>query len=267
MIKRIGQDLGSVLEGVQDTLRAPPEEQQVGIGGFTTFATVSESVGYSSTVPVHVLEDGAYANDQFIQNPITVSIQGVVSEVNLAPAVTDIIARTVGDVGTVSGFLPERTQTQVQAIGGLALQVRDAVDRVGQLVEAGQNAYDLVGDKSESVPVREQFLDWLEAVWQAKLPIPIETKYRQYENMAITSLQISRDNQTESLTFSLVAQQIRLALTVFEEIEAFFEAPAPVVKAQTETAQQAGQKTEDMQNAANDASRQSSLYAATYGSD
>lgn len=232
-LSKIGQKFSETLELAQDALRAPSEVQEVGIGGFTLFARVSEGVTYATGVPVHVLEDGSSVMDHLCPQPLSISISGTVADILLAPAVEDIISKTSAKVGTISGFLPARTQSQIQAITDQALAVRDTVDRIGQLVDAGRNALDLFGDKSKSTPIREQFVDAMEQIYYGRQLVDIEVAYRTHKNMAITSLSITRDNGREALDFTISAVQIRVAETEWSAVNDFFQAPAPAVKAQT----------------------------------
>ena len=54
--------------------------EEVGIGGFTAFAQVSEKFKSSASVPVTYLENGTHVNDHIIREPKTISIEGNVSD-------------------------------------------------------------------------------------------------------------------------------------------------------------------------------------------
>lgn len=237
---KVKQRFSDILGRAQDALRSPSDVQEVGIGGFRLFARVTDSVTYAQGVPVHVVEDGSFITDHLIRTPVVVQIQGSVSDIFQGPAVEDVISKATAQIGTVSGFLPARTQTQIQAITDQALAVRDTVDRIGQLVDAGRNALDMFGDKSGSTSLREQFLDAMEQVYYGCQLIQIETAYRVHQNMALVSLMIGRDNLAESLTFTLTAQEVRIAETEWVDVEQYFQAPAPAVRSQTERTKDVG---------------------------
>lgn len=256
-LSAVKQKFSETLDLAKDALRAPVDVQEVGIGGFTLFARVSESVTYAIGVPVHVLEDGSPANDHIQLQAITLTISGTVADILLAPAVEDIISKTSAKIGTISGFLPARTQSQIQAITDQALAVRDTVDRIGQLVDAGRNALDLFGDKTASTPIREQFVDAMEAIYYGRQIIDIDVAYRTHKSMAITVLTITRDNGRKALDFTLNAVQIRVAQTEFSAVDSFFHAPAPAVKAQAAKPKKTG--ATDTKNAP--AEKQSALSA------
>lgn len=244
---KVGQKFSETLDLAKDALRAPVDAVEVGIGGFSLFARVSESVTYGTGVPVHILEDGSSAMDHLSPQAITLTISGTVADIMLQAPVEDIISKTSAKVGTVSGFLPARTQSQIQAITDQALAVRDTVDRIGQLVDAGRNALDLFGDKTESTPIREQFVDAMEQIYYGRQLVDIEVAYRVHKNMAITGMTISRDNGREALDFTLNAVQIRVAQTEWSAVADFFQAPAPAVKAQVAKPKNAG--VTDVKNA------------------
>jgi len=60
--------------------------EEVGIGGFTAFAQISEKFSRSAKVPTTFLEDGSHVNDHIIREPLTVSIEGNVSDVYAQPS-------------------------------------------------------------------------------------------------------------------------------------------------------------------------------------
>ena len=208
--------------------------EEVGINGFVTIARVRERVTNTSDIPVTFLEDGSHVNDHVILNPTTISIVGNVSDVHLRaqPAPSSIIAAQ-SQVGAILQYVPARTATQVSKVSASISDLSNASDRVDAVINAGQrlSGYLGIGDNVPQSNI-EKFLDMLESVRNSKTLIPIEMPYKTYPQMCITSLEITRDNQSRALSFSLDAQQFRFAQTTFESVAA--PSPSTATGGQTE---------------------------------
>ena len=240
---------------------APAQVQEVGIGGFRLFARVSEQPQWTAQAPTSPLEDGAQVTDHVIVDPHAITIQGTVADIYLEPRPEDVVSRYSAKVGMVSSFLPERQQAQLAQATMLATTARDAVRRVSDLIEAGTNAVDMFGDKTPSTPLRQQFLDFIEATFKGRAPITISTKYRDNKQMILLSLSITRGNTEDADQFSLTAQQVEFASLRYADISEFWKAPAPAVKKQVEKKKDAG-TTDTAAEAAKQVSEQkSALYS------
>lgn len=242
---------------------APAQIQEVGIGGFRLFARTSEQVQRTAQAPTSALEDGALVSDHVIIDPMVITIQGTVADIYLEPRPEDVVSRYSAKVGMISSFLPERQQAQLAQATMLATGARDAVRRVSDLIEAGGNAVEMFGDKSGEPPLRQQFLDFIEATFEGKAPITISTKYRDNEQMIILSLGITRGNEIEADQFSLTAQRVEFAALKYDDISEFWKAPAPEVKKQVAKPKQAGPTDTVAEAAQQRAEQKSVLFSLT----
>lgn len=199
---------------------APIEE--VGIGGFRLLARTRQTFTYTSQVPTAYLEDGSSASDHIVLEPLTLQIDGSVSDVYVEPSAAVAALRGVqGAVGNFAGYLPGQTQAQLQKLNGLAAQVLDRARQIDRVIEDGKQALSFLGDQrpEEAVGLRERFIDSMEQLHYGKQLIGISMPFRRFDSMRITSIAFTQDNQTEAISFSISAQKVRMTSTEFVELE------------------------------------------------
>ena len=221
------------LKAGEDQALSSSSLEEVGIGGFTLFARVSDQTQYSTASPTSVVEDGSYIGDHLINAPIKISISGDVADVFFnAPTKTASDSR-LPTVGKSTSFLPKRTPSQSQRVGQVNDSAGDRRRGINEQISLGANSGDYIGNKSGSKPIREQFIDFIEAIHYGKQLVTISMPYRTHESMAINEVTVTRDNQRQALTFTLTAQKFRIAKTIFSDVSRFYKKPAPAVKSQT----------------------------------
>jgi len=216
-----------------DRRRQEPQQQEIGIGGFTALVRMRERYNLTAEVPATPVEDGSFVNDHIILKPFTLTIEGDVSDVHIRQSpMTRQFTRLLAEVGDVTPqYAPARTQSQVQQVAVLANDAADAIRRIDNLLDTGEQTLDFFGNRdSESKSLQEQFLDAMEALYFGKQVIAIDAPFRRHERMVITSLSTNYDNQTDSTSFSLEAQQIQFAELQFVQVST----PSPALGGQTQ---------------------------------
>ena len=195
------------------------ETEEVGIGEFLTAARVREVTRHSRDVPTTFLEDGSHVNDHIIRNPLTISIEGSVSDVFQLPSpAIAALQEAQAQAGNITQYAPARTQAQLSRVSGLAADLTGAIDRVDALIASGQQAAGFLGFTGEEGKSNIQnFIDKMEGYMNSDALIKISMPFKTLTNMAITSLEYERNNQTNSLSFSMEAQKFRFASTEFVE--------------------------------------------------
>ena len=215
--------------------------EPVGIGGFNTAAKIKESVNKTRTVTTTPIENGSYVNDHIIRNPVTISIDGQISNVFQLPspaikALLDVQA----NLGTVSQYLPARTATQLQKVNSLVVDVVNTVDKVDAVIGDAKRVASFLGfTGNEGKSNIEKFIDFMDSVYNSDVLIAIDAPFRTYENMAVTLFSHERNPETESLTFKIEAQELRFAQTIFSEVTAA-KKPARNTNGQTENVSDKG---------------------------
>ena len=198
------------------------DAETVGIGGFTTFAQISEKFSRSAKVPTTFLEDGTHVNDHIIREPLTVSIEGNVSDVYAQPsAPVAAFQEAQTQVGNITQYAPARTQAQLSRVSGLVNDFTNAVDRADAAIDATQGAAKYLGQQDKEAQTNiEAFLEKMECLQETDKLIKISTSFKNYTDMYITSLEVTRDNQSKAISFNMEAQKIRIAQTLFSKTTA-----------------------------------------------
>lgn len=189
--------------------------EQVGIGGFTMMVRTRETYDESAEVPTTYLEDGSSVEDHIIINPITVTIEGAVSDVFVSPsALQQISPRIASTIGQIGIYLPPRSASQAQKVAALASTAVDKIRQLDRVVQDGQQVLSLFGDRSapsDSGTLQSKFVQSMSALVKGRQVISIDMPYRTLDSMYITLFQPSWDNQEKTTRFKIVAKEIRIA--------------------------------------------------------
>lgn len=211
--------------------------KKVGIGGYSMFARVRDSTEYPAQVPVDVLEDGSNASDDIINGPITIKISGVVADVyvDAKPNSSFSLMPDYSKYGEVVEYIPSKTQQQLQRMNEIADRAEQKILETKRLVDKGADLFGLVGNPvaGGAKSIREQFLDFIEAVYFGKQLISVEVDYRTHENMALSGLVISTDNQTLETKFEANFTKVNFSQLTTAPIEQHFKSPSAAAKSKT----------------------------------
>jgi hypothetical protein len=192
-------------------------------------------------VPTTFLEDGSHINDHIIRNPLTLSIEGNVSDAFFMPNPAIAALQAAQEqVGNITQYAPARTQAQVSRVSGLTNDFTNAIDKVDSFIESSSRVASYLGLQDDTAKSNiENFIDTMESLQEGEQLISIDMPFRTYEQMYITSLEITRTNQTNSLDFTMELQQFRFADTIFTEITPAAN-PSAATNGQTEGSKDKG---------------------------
>ena len=226
---------GNTTSAINDVLRKKSKEK-IGIGGFTLFARVNETINLNSKIPTTWLEDGSFAQDHIVLDPVTVSIDGEISDVFLErDALPEAITRIQSQIGAIETYLPTRSQSQIQKINAIINDAQDKLRAVDRAIDNGKQLYNFFTSNTSGKGNREIFIDYAEIWHKGKQLISIETPWRVYERMAIISLSIVRGNEEEAISFKLTAQEIRFAETIYRDINQYFKKPSDGIEGKADS--------------------------------
>lgn len=144
------------------------------IGDLVLDATDSEIIEYSSTITNHPVSSGSNISDHIYENPISITMEGRITDDSL-------LGR---DLDTLPGFLE------------------------GNIVT---NIYNYI-----TGPTKKQILafNFLETLKKNKSLVTIVAKMKSYDNMAIESLNFSRDSEVgNNLCFTIKLKQLNIVTT------------------------------------------------------
>ena len=176
--------------------------------------------------PENYVEDGSVINDHIINDPITLSISGDVADIHIKPKFDDFVLETIREkvqFKVINTVLTKQQQQKIQS-------VVDKISSVVKLVNKGFDIYNRFNNRNKPISkartVQDDFFDLLESNYINKRLITIEMPFRNYENMLITSLTITKDNSTnQKLKYSLSAKEIRFAELAYAKADIYFDKP------------------------------------------
>lgn len=212
-------------------------KQKVGIAGFTMLARIDESVSLSSKAPTSYLEDGSFANDQVVLDPVLLDISGEVSDIYIErETAAEAATRVQAEIGNISSkYAGAKTQSQIQKANAIINDAADAARKVDQAVSDGRQAISFLGNQDdESKGNRERFVDAMESAHYSRALVTIDMPFRQFTDMRIVSFVRSRDNKSNAVKFKIKAQKIRMAEVIYTDISKFFKSPSESLNKQTD---------------------------------
>lgn len=215
------------------------EKQTVGIGGFNLDVRLESSISFNMVAPENYVEDGSVINDHIINDPITISISGEVADIHIKPKFDDFVLETLREKVQFKIINTVLTKQQQQRIQKVVDKVSDAFKTANKAIDIYDRFINRNEIKSSVRTSQDDFFDYIESIYLNKKLITIEMPFRNYENMLITSLSISKDNSTnQKLKYSLSAKEIRFAEIAFVKGDIYFEKPTanPTITAKAKTA-------------------------------
>lgn len=199
----------------KDTLK-----QEIGIGGFTTFARVNNKTTKKNNVPITYLEDGSFLEDHIIREPITLSIEGNVSDIFIKSSKLSEQARNTiinfrsleTKVREINQYIPTMTDYQDGIISIIDGGLNNALDEADALIEKSQRVANYIGYLADGSNTTK-FIDAMNGIYNSNQTITIEMHDRTYKNMVFTLFETTKDNENNSIDFIIEAQEVRYAVS------------------------------------------------------
>lgn len=185
------------------------ETVSVGIGGFTALVRLTDTYIRTIELPTSYLEDGTHIMDQIILNPVEITITGDVSDIHIpGSSSVDAVEQDTQNIGEIGQYKQEKSPSQQK--------INDDIIDSDLDDEDSDNQY----TASEGLQKSNQteFADHMKSLQDSKSLFSIEMPDRTYKNMAMASLELDYDNEGNSTGFTIVASQLRFAITKTEAI-------------------------------------------------
>lgn len=199
-------------------LKSKNDKEFIGIAGFTAYAEVGIQRVLSSNAPDVTLEDGSVIADTIFLNPIEITISGEVAEINIPEDQNqNIIEQASSAIGVVSSFLPNRTLSQLNKVEDLVDDAVNAVRAIDNVINAADRFVEVFGNKSGDKSNQELFIDTIDKIHFSKSLTRLETAFRVYDNIRITNFTTSQNNESNAISFTITAKQLRLSELAFIE--------------------------------------------------
>lgn len=182
--------------------------EKVGIGGFTMYVSIAESVTKTATVTTNPIESGSNINDHIIKNPISLTIEGEIADVFIeTQPLQGTVQNLLAPIGIVQDYLPARTQTQISKVNGLLSNLEDFFDKADKLVNQGTQLYNFFSGAESEQTISQKFLTFFDKVYDSNSKIDVNCIDKKFKDMVITSFTTSKIN-TNNFSFNITLQNI-----------------------------------------------------------
>ena len=210
------------------------DKQAIGIAGYTLDVRLQEYVTYESDIPDNPVESGSAIHDHIIHKPLILKIDGEVADLHFKDFNDGfIIDAIVPDktAGILENLYPTyRSNQAVQRVQKVADDIR--YSKVAEVVNKTGNLYEAFNGGRDSETLN--FLEFMERIHYAKIPVKIQTASKTYENMALMSYAPVRDQVTnEALGYQATFKQLTLVETILVEVQKLKKNPSPSMKNKT----------------------------------
>lgn len=216
-----------------------------GIAGYKFHIPQTEVIKMESEVTDHYTDSNAVLQDHIARRPVTITLTGLQGEYFYSiNEVQDTLAQIVPTLNLVSQFLPKLTNAamskkiewanyQKSLNLGAGISANQNVDLTKTLAQNtsllskanmmwnelnGVDLFKLFQDIYKLKSAQTRAFLFLEAMWKLNKPFSVETTWKRYDNMIITSLQPVRDNNADITEFSVTFKQIIFAQTRYESL-------------------------------------------------
>ncbi|WP_157351265.1 phage baseplate protein [Aliarcobacter butzleri] len=207
------------------------ETQTIGIAGYKLDVRLKENPTYTTDIPDNYVEDGSYVNDHFVDKPLIVTLEGEVAdlhyqEINTNSLIDNLLTDKYARI-TENLYPNYRSNQTLQRMNKLMDDVR--YSEVTELANKTGNLYNIFegGRDKETL----NFMEFIERLQNAKMPVKIETASKTYENMGLISFAPVRDQVTNTaIGYQATFKQVRFAKTILVEVQKMTKNPAKSVK-------------------------------------
>lgn len=215
-----------------------------GIAGFKFNVPAREQIEMQSEVTDHYTDINRPIQDHIALRPITITLNGLHGEYFYSVnKIEDALAKITPTLSLVKQFLPKISPQVMRAkmryqenlkttIQGYDFNMGGYSDWDGKFTGAEQNLIkrtafkDTLLDELNDVDLFQTMQDiyklkssqtraflFFEALWKSKARFTVETTWKRYDNMVITSVKPLRDENADITDFTLTFKQINRAIT------------------------------------------------------
>lgn len=209
------------LNWISPDLPKNDDKQYLGIGGFRMFVAISEGTNFSASAPDIVCEDLTTVQDSIINAPKTYSLTGEVADIFIETTPETGLGTIFEKVlNKATPYLPARTLSQIQKIEEQVNAVENVIDAVDAFVKDVQEIADIVGNKTPSASIKDEFFSKIERFYDTKTIISIENKSRIQQKVLITGFSYVETNDGDTGDFTLTFKEIRIAsIDLFRDLQ------------------------------------------------
>lgn len=197
-----------------------------GIAGFKFNIPEREQIKLQSEITDHYTDINNPVQDQIAQKPITITLTGLIGDYFYSVnELEDLIAKVTPTLSLVKQFIPKLPNNAKQALAKKYQKITKSENVPSALLPADStdfNAMDLFGlfqniFKLESSQTRAYY--FFEALWKSKARFTVETSWKRFDDMAVESISVDRDNNADIASFTLTVKQLSFTQTKTDSVE------------------------------------------------
>lgn len=197
-----------------------------GIAGFKFNIPEREQIKLQSEITDHYTDINNPVQDQIAQKPITITLTGLIGDYFYSVnELEDLIAKVTPTLSLVKQFIPKLPNNAKQALAKKYQKITKSEDVPSALLPADStdfNSMDLFGlfqniFKLGSSQTRAYY--FFEALWKSKARFTVETSWKKFNDMAVESISVDRDNNADITSFTLTVKQLSFTQTKTDSVE------------------------------------------------
>lgn len=208
-----------------------------GIAGFKFHITKREQIKMQAEATDHYIDTNRPVQDHIALKPVTITLNGLHGDYFYSVnQIEDMLAAVVPTLSLVKQFLPKLSAATKQIKEKYYKNLK-AKAFVKSNYDKNTNIYDNVSSGLDAVLLNREDLFSLaqqlyklksaqtraffffEALWKSRAIFSVETTYRRYDNMVITSVTPLRDENADITDFTLTFKQLNFTTSLYKSYE------------------------------------------------
>jgi hypothetical protein len=233
------------------------DNENINIGGVELICRISDEISESTDMTQATLEDGSVITDHVVNRPAQIAIEGIVSnQFQSKSQASDFYKAARRSVGAITKYAPnlgnqvESRQNLIKSyINNQVDSISDKIEDAQELVRTFSNGF----TDDEALTIMQNKMRQLNAIRETAQLIKIETPYKIFTNMLITSITHTHDNiDSGTAKFSIQAQEVLFAETIQVEQETEgkkqTKSPSSAIEGQADSQQDKGSQSGEPAN-------------------
>jgi hypothetical protein len=195
-----------------------------GIGGWMFDIPMGESIDLDADITDHYVENGSFITDHIVLKPIIITLRGYKGElIYTAPkknTLTGILNNATSLLGAVPAYFGPLTPGAATKITTIANQAAYIASQAQAIAKRGSNLIKYFSGEDDSANLQQKAFIELQALWNSKQIMTVQTPWGFYKNMAIQHVTPKQDENSNDYTdFSVTLKEMRFAdvkITTFD---------------------------------------------------
>lgn len=200
----------------------------IDVSSFVLHITEIENLSLESEFTDNLIEDGSYIQNHSISKPITMSVEGYVTNIFSSLSSTQKITQLVNQkLGIVSVYAPNISGPAIQAYNKINNKIQGAIDYVDSAIQNGKNLLDFLNSAGKSKTEVDKKIGILTAIYNARQPLTCYPCGIEVKDVYIQNLNFSRKPITQKgrVDISMTLKQVRFNNIVKKVSEAKISSP------------------------------------------